>query len=121
VSAEDATEVAAADRDSETTAHDEDPRLRALRAAVDRLREELRGYPSALADREVAEGELAALDGMAAKGVPDATALRHALLLIAAAVGSFSALAPAVTGLRQAVELFCGPLDPAQAHWSAAR
>ncbi|WP_326596008.1 DUF5955 family protein [Streptomyces sp. NBC_01803] len=86
-----------------------DPRLLALRAAVDRLRRDLRAYPATLADREVAERELIALDGMHAAGVPDTALLGQSLLLIAAAVGSVSALAPGVHQLRQAVELFGVP------------
>jgi hypothetical protein len=81
----------------------------ALRAAVDRLRSELCGYEASLADREVAERQLAALTAMSVAGEPDETALRDALLMIAAAVGSVSALAPAVGRLREAVEAFGTP------------
>ncbi|MDT0305758.1 DUF5955 family protein [Streptomyces sp. DSM 44917] len=86
-----------------------DPRLLSLRAAVDRLRRDLRGYQAALADREVADRELSTLDGILAAEIPDTAALGQALLLIAAAVGSVSALAPAVHQLRKAVELFGVP------------
>lgn len=86
-----------------------DPRLPALRAAVERLHRELSGYRAPLADREVAERQLALLESMAGSGSPDGAALRSALLLIAAAVGSVSALSPAVTELREAVEQFGAP------------
>jgi hypothetical protein len=79
----------------------------ALRGAVLRLRRDLRAFPGAtLADREIAERELAALDAMSASGRTDDATLQQGLLLIAAAVGSVSALAPAVVQLRDAVELF---------------
>jgi hypothetical protein len=83
-----------------------DPRLPALRAGVERLRRELGGYRASLADREVAERQLAKLDSMSDSGSLDEAALRHALLMIAAAVGSVSVLAPAVGQLRDAVESF---------------
>jgi hypothetical protein len=83
--------------------------MSALSAAVDRLREELGDYRAALADREVAERQLARLRAMGTAGEPDGAALRHALLLIAAAVGSVSALAPALARLREAVEAFGMP------------
>jgi hypothetical protein len=59
-----------------------------------------------LADREVAERQLAKLDSMSDSGALDEAALRHSLLMIAAAVGSVSVLAPAVGQLRDAVESF---------------
>lgn len=83
-----------------------------MRAAVDRLRRDLSGYRAPLADREVAERELALLDGMVSAGVPDDAALRNSLLLLAAAVGSVSALAPAVSQLCAAAELFGVPRYP---------
>ncbi|WP_258534504.1 DUF5955 family protein [Streptomyces sp. PT12] len=86
-----------------------DPRLLALRTALDRLRGDLRGYPARLADREIAERELMALEATLADGVPDTGALGESLLLIAAAIGSVSALAPGVHQLRKAVELFGVP------------
>ncbi|RKN38285.1 DUF5955 family protein [Streptomyces hoynatensis] len=86
-----------------------DPRLLALREAATRLRRDLNAFRAPLADREIAERELTALDGLIAAGVPDEAALRHTLLLIAAAVGSVSALAPGVVRLRHAVELFGVP------------
>ncbi|MDT0344064.1 DUF5955 family protein [Streptomyces sp. DSM 44938] len=97
-----------------------DPRVLTLRAAVDRLRRDLRAYPATLADREVADRELATLDCALAAGVPDTAVLGHALLLIAAAAGSVSALAAGVHQLRQAVELFGVPHHPTETGWSAA-
>ncbi|GAA1933985.1 DUF5955 family protein [Streptomyces sodiiphilus] len=92
-----------------------DPRLPALHDAVAQLRQELDGYAAPLADRRVAERELAVLDMItrpevvARAGLPDATALRRALLLVVAAIGSVSALAPDVRRLREAVDLFAAP------------
>ncbi|WP_370592749.1 DUF5955 family protein [Streptomyces sp. NBRC 109706] len=86
-----------------------DPRVTTLRAAVQRLRRELGGYQAALADREVAEGQLARLEELSVSGVPDEAALGQALLVIAAALGSVSALTPAVVEFRRAVELFGVP------------
>ncbi|MFF2376198.1 DUF5955 family protein [Streptomyces xiamenensis] len=87
----------------------EDPRLMSLRAAVERLWVDLSGYQAPLADREVAERELTGLLGLLDAGVPEGAPLSTALLRIAAAVGSVSALAPAVSQLREAVELFGVP------------
>ncbi|MDT0442156.1 MULTISPECIES: DUF5955 family protein [unclassified Streptomyces] len=98
-----------------------DPRLLTLRSAVDRLRRDLRNYPATLADREIAERELVALDGVLATGVPDTAALGQALLLIAAAAGSVSALAAGVHQLRQAIELFGVPHQPVQRGRPATR
>ncbi|MFD7511021.1 DUF5955 family protein [Streptomyces sp. NPDC059853] len=86
-----------------------DPRLAALRTAVERLRADLSGYQAWLADRQVAERELTVLAEQLAGGVPEATLLSEVLLRIAAAVGSVSALAPALGQLREAVELFGVP------------
>jgi hypothetical protein len=83
----------------------------ALRVAVERLRGELGGYEASLADRHVAERQLAALTALSAAGEPDGVALRDALLLVAAAVGSVSALVPALARLREAVEAFGVPHD----------
>ncbi len=87
----------------------EDPRVTALRAAVSRLRRELAAHPAEFRDRGIAEEELAALHAMAQDGAPEAVRLRRSLLLVAAAIGSVSALAPAVTSVRDAVELFGEP------------
>jgi hypothetical protein len=89
----------------------EDPRVSGLSAAVARLRAELDAYPARLHDRRAAEDELDALDVQIAEGVPSADGLRHSLLLIVAAVGSVSALADALSGLRNAVELFGEPQE----------
>ncbi|OEU91632.1 hypothetical protein DB35_09190 [Streptomyces abyssalis] len=87
----------------------EDPRVAGLSAAVARLRAELDAYPAQLHDRHAAEDELTALDGQVASGAPTAEELRHSLLLTVAAVGSVSALADALSGLRNAIELFGEP------------
>lgn len=87
----------------------EDPRVVALRRAAARLRSELDAYPADLRDRSAAEDGLTALDAMAGTGAPEVPSLRHSLLLIAAAVGSVSALAAALAEVRKAVELFGDP------------
>ncbi len=84
----------------------EESPLSALSGAVARLRRELDGYGAVLADREVAERQLDTLERLIAGGSPGESELRDALLLIAAAVGSVSALASAVAQLRRAVERF---------------
>ncbi|MFJ3901723.1 DUF5955 family protein [Streptomyces sp. NPDC090025] len=86
-----------------------DPRVAELRAAVSRLRRELAGHRADFPDRAIADDELAALDAMAVSGAPDIRRLRRALLLIAGATGSVSALAPALAQVRHAVELFGPP------------
>ncbi|MBZ6472692.1 DUF5955 family protein [Streptomyces griseocarneus] len=83
-----------------------DPRVDELGAAVSRLRRELAGHPAPLPDRDAAEDELAALDAMARAGAPDVSRLRRSLLLVAGAVGSVSALAPALGAVRAAVDRF---------------
>ncbi|OEJ41692.1 hypothetical protein AR457_07230 [Streptomyces agglomeratus] len=88
------------------TGNGEDPRVTELRAAVSRLRRELAAHPAELPDRGVAEDELAALHAMALSGAPEIMRLRRSLLLVAGSVGSVSALAQALTQVRQAVELF---------------
>ncbi|MFG3349837.1 DUF5955 family protein [Streptomyces sp. NPDC048018] len=95
------------------TADGVDPRVAELRAAVSRLRRELAGHRRELADRGIAEDELAALDAMATSGAPEVWRLRRSLLLVAGAVGSVSALAEGLTEVRRAVELF-GPATPEQ-------
>ncbi|MFI6943777.1 DUF5955 family protein [Streptomyces sp. NPDC050418] len=87
----------------------DDPRVSALRTAVARLRRELAAHPAEFPDRGIAEEELAALHAMALDGAPEAARLRRSLLLIAAAIGSVSALAVAVASVRDAVELFGEP------------
>ncbi|MFA3835942.1 MULTISPECIES: DUF5955 family protein [Streptomyces] len=88
---------------------EEDPRVTELRTAVSRLRRELAAHPVEFPDRAVAEDELAALDAMAAGGLPEIPRLRRSLLLIAGAIGSVSALAKGLGDVRNAVELFGGP------------
>ncbi|MGW6137757.1 DUF5955 family protein [Streptomyces sp. NPDC055144] len=88
---------------------EEDPRVTELRTAVSRLRRELAAHPAEFPDRAVAEDELAALDAMAAGGLPEIPRLRRSLLLIAGAIGSVSALAKGLGDVRKAVELFGGP------------
>ncbi|SHM60605.1 DUF5955 family protein [Actinacidiphila paucisporea] len=75
----------------------------ALRTAVARLERDLAAYRTALPDRGVAEVELAELARLAA-GSPPPEQLRHSLLLVAAALGSVSALTVQLTVLREAVE-----------------
>ncbi|MFH0241739.1 DUF5955 family protein [Streptomyces sp. HK10] len=87
----------------------DDPRVIALRRAVARLHRELAGYRPQLADRQIAEDELAAVDAALRAGAPEVVRVRHSLLLIAGAVGSVSALAEALAEVRRAVELFGGP------------
>ncbi len=75
-----------------------------LRAAVIRLEREVAEYHRFLPDRAVAEEELAELERQAGGGAPAPEQLRQSLLLIAAALGSVSALAAPVAALREAVE-----------------
>ncbi|MER5206562.1 DUF5955 family protein [Streptomyces sp. NPDC002825] len=86
-----------------------DPRVAELRAAVSRLRRELAALRVEFADRGIAEDELAALDAMALSGDPEVRRLRRSLLLVAGSVGSVSALAEGLAGVRRAVELFGPP------------
>ncbi|WP_344019837.1 DUF5955 family protein [Streptomyces luteireticuli] len=83
-----------------------DPRAVELSAAVSRLRRALAAHPALLPDRDAAEDELAALDAMAGAGEPELSRLRRSLLLVAGAVGSVSALAPALGDVRTAVDRF---------------
>ncbi|WP_229844863.1 DUF5955 family protein [Streptomyces cinnamoneus] len=92
-----------------------DPRAGELGAAVSRLRRALAGHPALLPDRDAAEDELAALDAMARAGATDVSRLRRSLLLVAGAVGSVSALAPALGDVRAAVESFGGLPGEAEA------
>ncbi|MGH4032975.1 DUF5955 family protein [Actinomycetota bacterium Odt1-20B] len=86
-----------------------DPRVAELRTAVARLRRELAAHPAEFPDRAIAEDELAALAAMAAGGLPEVPRLRRSLLLVAAAIGSVSALTAALGGVRAAVDLFGEP------------
>ncbi|MFC5719204.1 DUF5955 family protein [Streptomyces gamaensis] len=83
-----------------------DARAAELRAAVSRLRRELAAHPAMLRDRGAAEDELAALDALIRAGEPEVSRLRRSLLLLAGAVGSVSALAPALGEVRAAVDSF---------------
>ncbi|TVZ92387.1 hypothetical protein FB157_108111 [Streptomyces sp. BK340] len=91
------------------TGSDEDPRVAELRTAVSRLRRELAALPSEFPDRGIAEDELATLAAMAGGGMPEIPRLRRSLLLIAGAIGSVSALARGLSGVRYAVDLFGEP------------
>ncbi|MEV8567343.1 DUF5955 family protein [Streptomyces sp. NPDC051322] len=91
------------------TGSSEDPRVVELRLSVSRLRRELAAHPGEFSDRAVAEDELASLDAMALSGVPEILRLRRSLLLVAGAIGSVSALAAALSEVRNAVELFGVP------------
>ncbi|SOE08217.1 DUF5955 family protein [Streptomyces sp. Ag109_G2-15] len=91
------------------TGSDEDTRVAELRTAVSRLRRELAALPSEFPDRDIAEDELATLAAMAAGGMPEIPRLRRSLLLIAGAIGSVSALARGLSGVREAVDLFGEP------------
>ncbi|MET8681562.1 DUF5955 family protein [Streptomyces sp. NPDC004647] len=84
----------------------EDPRVAELCAAVSRLRRELASHPADLSDRGVAEEELAALDAMMRAGTHEVPRLRRSLLLVAGALGSVSALAPALSEMRQVIDSF---------------
>lgn len=86
-----------------------DPRAEVLLRAVGRVRRELAAHPADLPDRQAAEEELGTLDTLARQGISDLPRLRSSLLLIAAALGSVSALAPSLTELRLAIELFGNP------------
>ncbi|MFJ3160578.1 DUF5955 family protein [Streptomyces kanasensis] len=90
-----------------TATGDADPRVVRLGAAVSRLRRELAAVRGELADRGIAEDELAALAAMAVGGLPpEPRRLRRSLLLVAGAIGSVSALAPALGGVREAIDDF---------------
>lgn len=82
-----------------------DPRLVALRAAVTRLHQELAAYRVELPDRAIAEEELAWLGArLTASPPPEPAELRRSLLVVAAALGSVSALREAFGEVRWAVE-----------------
>ncbi|WP_433545051.1 DUF5955 family protein [Streptomyces sp. CA-294286] len=83
-----------------------DPRVAELHTVVARLRRELAALPAELSDRAIAEDELAGLAAMLRGGTPEVPRLRRSLLLIAGAIGSVSALAPAVGRVRAAVDRF---------------
>ncbi|MFJ8673727.1 DUF5955 family protein [Streptomyces sp. NPDC093589] len=83
-----------------------DPRVTELRGAVARLRRQLAVLRGELPDRVAADDELAALDAMVSHGLPEVPRLRRSLLLIAGAVGSVSALSPALTEVREGIDRF---------------
>ncbi|WP_277440683.1 DUF5955 family protein [Streptomyces sp. SPB162] len=85
---------------------EDDPRVTALRLSVARVRRELAALRSELPDRAIAEDELGALANAADVGILEIDRMRHSLLLIAAALGSVSALMVALAELRRAVDLF---------------
>jgi hypothetical protein len=85
-----------------------------LREAVRRMRRELTAHPPLAPDRTVAEDALEELAGQAetaerALGLVDCERVRHSLLLVAAALGSISALAAPLDELREAVERLVPP------------
>jgi hypothetical protein len=87
-----------------------------LYGAVGRLRRELTAYRPLLPDRAVAEDELDALAEQVAEAELaadplDTERLRHSLLLVAAALGSVSALTAPLDALREAVETLAPPVD----------
>ena len=88
------------------TGSDEDPRVAGLRTAVSRLRRELAAHPAEFPDRGIAEDELAALAAMTIEGAPEVPRLRRSLLLIAGAIGSVSALSPALSEVRAGIDRF---------------
>ncbi|WP_405621061.1 DUF5955 family protein [Streptomyces sp. NBC_00076] len=91
------------------TGADEDLKVAELRTAVSRLRRELAAYPAEFPDRAIAEDELATLAAMTVDGSHEIPRLRRSLLLIAAAIGSVSALARGLSEVRKAVDLFSEP------------
>ncbi|WP_247597523.1 DUF5955 family protein [Streptomyces sp. RKND-216] len=91
---------------SETVTQSAPAAAGALRAAVDRVSRELAAHPARLSDRGAAEEELGRLRVLAAGEPPDVARLRGSLLLVAAALGSVSALAAALEELRRAVDAF---------------
>ncbi|QHC24759.1 hypothetical protein GR130_28685 [Streptomyces sp. GS7] len=93
-------------RDRRVTGVGVDPRIQELRGAVARLRRQLAVLPGELPDRAAADDELAALDAMMSHGMPEVPRLRRSLLLIAGAVGSVSALSPALTEVRERIDRF---------------
>ncbi|MDX3850862.1 DUF5955 family protein [Streptomyces sp. AK02-01A] len=93
-------------RQTPVTEKNEDPRVAELQAAVSRLRRELAAHPAEFRDRAIAEDELAALSAMVASGDPEIPRMRRSLLLIVGSIGSVSALAAALMGVRNAVDLF---------------
>lgn len=82
--------------------------------AVGRMRRELIAYRPMLPDRAVAEDELDALARAAGTldrvpGQAESERIRHSLLLVAAVLGSVSALTAPLDALREAVERLAPP------------
>lgn len=86
-----------------------DPKISALRTAVARLRCALADYQAYLPDREAAEEQLLRLGALVDAGASDPAKLRHAFLLVLAALGSVSALSDPLTELRVAIGRFGAP------------
>jgi len=86
-----------------------------LREAVRRLDRDLLAHPPDQPDRAVAEDALAELARAAEAAAgergpgPEAERIHHALLLVAAALGSISAFAEPLDRLRRAVERLAPP------------
>jgi len=85
-----------------------------LRSAVEWLRRELTAHRPLVPDQSVAEDEMDALDHQAdiadrTRGPLDSERMRHSLLLVAAVLGSVSALAAPLEALREAVEVLAPP------------
>lgn len=98
---------------SDTVTQSAVPAAVELRSAVDRVGRELAAHPAHLRDRAAAEEELARLRALALEGSPEVARLRGSLLLVAAAIGSVSALGAALGELRHAVDAFgSGPSSP---------
>ncbi|MFJ5552053.1 DUF5955 family protein [Streptomyces sp. NPDC093225] len=100
--------MADGDESPRTATGGESPRVAELRRAVSRLRRELAAYRGEFAELPIAEDELAALHAMTSVAAPepDVRRLRRSLLTVAGALGSVSALAPALSQLRRAVDNF---------------
>lgn len=103
---EDAVVVEQLQKDRLVSGAEGDPRVQELRGAVARLRRQLAVLPGELPDRGAADDELAALDAMVSHGMPEVPRLRRSLLLIAGAVGSVSALSPALAEVREGIDRF---------------
>ncbi len=102
------------DRSGASVRPEADDAAVAVQRAVDRLRHELAAYRPLLPDRAVAEDELDALAAqaatvMASGAPPDTERVHHSLLLVAAALGSVSALTEPLGDVRQAVEALAKP------------
>jgi hypothetical protein len=79
-----------------------------LGVAVGRLGRELAVHPGRFPDRDIAVEELAVLAAMVVSEASDVPRMRRSLLLIAGAIGSVSALTPALMQVRRAVDGYGG-------------